>query len=261
MTSTKAGRFLQFKPGEVTCWAGYNGHKKSMFTSQVALDLCTQGQRVLITSLEMTPAETLVRMSKQCSGAPFPSAKWRDGFKDWTDNKLWLFDHMGRLSPAKVIGMCHYFANELKGAHIFIDSLMMVVGSEEHMDEQKQFMTDLVRVSQETQTHIHLVAHCRKPQSGDESKPPGRYDVRGAAAVSDQAANVVLVWANKAKKAALEVNPHDISKREEPDAMIVVDKQRSDGWEGKLQMWFDERTLRFCDDRMSRIEPYVLEAA
>ncbi len=66
MSSTKAGRLLQFAPGEVTAWAGYNGHKKSMFTSQVALDLCAADERVLLASFEMTPGKTLARMSKQC---------------------------------------------------------------------------------------------------------------------------------------------------------------------------------------------------
>lgn len=30
---------IEFRSGELTAWVGYNGHRKSMFTSQVALDL------------------------------------------------------------------------------------------------------------------------------------------------------------------------------------------------------------------------------
>ena len=66
--------------------------------------------------------------------------------------------------------MCRYFAEELGGSHVVIDSMMMVCASEEHLDEQKQFVTDLVRLSQETGLHVHLVTHCRKPQGGDESR-------------------------------------------------------------------------------------------
>jgi twinkle protein len=44
----KSRDLIKFGPAEVTFWAGYNGHRKSMFTSQVALDLAAQGQRVLI---------------------------------------------------------------------------------------------------------------------------------------------------------------------------------------------------------------------
>lgn len=39
MFSTKLRGRIEFRPGEVTTWAGYNGHKKSMFTGQLALDL------------------------------------------------------------------------------------------------------------------------------------------------------------------------------------------------------------------------------
>jgi twinkle protein len=129
------------------------------------------------------------------------------------------------------------------------------------MDEQKQFVTDLVRTAQETQSHIHLVTHCRKPQSGDENKPPSKYDLRGAAAISDQVSNVAIVWANKKKKADLEANPNDIKALEEPDSLVIVDKQRNGIFEGKAAFWFDDRSLRFCDSRIHRLHPYDLEQA
>jgi twinkle protein len=95
-----------------------------------------------------------------------------------------------------------YFSEELHGTQVVVDSMMMVCESEESLDEQKQFTTDLVRVAQETGLHVHLVAHCKKPL--DESKPPTKYDIRGSSAISDQVQNIVMVWANKAKKAAIE---------------------------------------------------------
>lgn len=258
MSSTKCGRFLEFRPGEVTVWAGYNGHRKSMFTSQVALDLCAQGQRVLLVSLEMLPAKTIERMAQQASALSRPSAQWSREFGRWTDGRLWLFDHLGRIKPAQALGVCRYFADELHGRHVFIDSMMMVCASEEHMDEQKQFVTDLVRLSQETGLHVHLVTHCRKPQSGDESRPPSKYDVRGSAAISDQAANVVTIWANKAKRANLEMQPHDEEEAAKPDALVSIEKQRNGSWEGRMQMWFHDASLRFCDDRVSPVLPYPI---
>lgn len=259
MSSTKVGGVLQFPPGEVTVWAGFNGHKKSMFTSQVALDLCQQRRRVLLASFEMTPGKTLGRMARQAAGVPRPSDEWLGHFEAWSDDKLWIFDHMGRCSPHQTIGLCHYFAEQLRGNDIFIDSLMMVASSEDKMDEQKQFVTDLVRTAQDTNSHIHLVAHCRKPPSTGETLPPTRYDIRGTASISDQASNVVLVWANKAKKTALERNPNDEEWIAKPDALVIVDKQRHNPFEGKLQLWFDDRSLRFVDDRVSPIEPYSLQ--
>lgn len=260
MHSTKLRDRIEFRPGEVTAWAGYNGHRKSMFTGQVALDLCTQGERVLMASFEMSPADTLARMARQCFGLARPASPSLENFSRWTDGRLWLFDHIGRISPDQIMAVVRYFAEELKGTQVLIDSMMMVCKSEEHMDEQKQFATDVVRAAQEFGVHIHLVAHCRKPQVGEE-KPPTKYDLRGSAAISDQAHNVITIWANKAKVAALERNPHDTQAAEEPDARVCVEKQRNGSWEGAVKLWFCESSLRFTDRRSAPVEPYVLGVA
>lgn len=261
MFSTKLRDRIEFRQSEVTAWTGYSGHRKSMFTGQVALDLCVQHEPVLMISLEMDPAYTLARMCKQASASARPSRAWREDFARWTDSRLWLFDHLGRISPEKCIAVCNFFAKECKGRHVIIDSMMMVCGSEESLDEQKQFATDLVRMSQETKLHTHLVTHCRKPQSGDDSKPPTKYDLRGSSAISDQAHNVITVWQNKPKRAALEKNPHDEAELAKPDALVSVEKQRNGAWEGKASLWFDEQSLRFCDDRITAVEPYALRSA
>lgn len=255
MFSTKLRGRLEFRPGEVTAWAGYNGHRKSMLTGQVALDLCVQRERVLMASFEMSPADTLARMCRQAFAVERPAMVSVEAFSQWTDGRLWLFDHMGRAKPDAMMAVLSYFAEELKGTQVFIDSLMMVCASEESMDEQKQFVTDLVRVAQETGLHIHLIAHCRKPATGDESKPPTKYDLRGSAAISDQCHNVVTVWANKAKQQARASG--DYSKNGEPDALVTVEKQRNGAWEGRVKLWFSDEALRFTDEA-NRPEPYVL---
>jgi twinkle protein len=257
MLSTKLRDVIEFRPGEVTAWTGYSGHRKSMFTSQVALDLCRQEERCLLVSLEMSPSKTLNRMARQAAGEARPAEAWLSRFSRWTDSRLWLFDHLGRISPDFCLAVATYFAAELGGRHVFIDSMMMVCASEESMDEQKQFVTDLCRLAQETRLHVHLVTHCRKPQSGDE-KPPTKYDVRGSAAITDQVANVITVWQNKPKRAALEKDPNNIASLKEPDALITIDKQRNGSYEGRNQLWFDDRALRFCDGRLTMCGPYDL---
>lgn len=264
MTSTKAARFIEFRPAEVTGWAGFNGHRKSMFTSQLMLDLCRQGQRTLSASFEMQPGKQLARMARQASAVAHPSTDWRHAFSRWTDKRLWLFDHLGRTTPQAVIGLCRYFALELKGRHVFVDSLMMVCPSEDTLDQQAQFVGDLCSVARDTGLHIHLVMHARKPQGGDESKPPTKYDIRGAAAISDKLDNVITVWMNKARREAMEAGPTHRAYAEQeskPDAAITIEKQRNAEWEGRLQMWFDAASLRFCDDRISPVEPYELRQA
>lgn len=253
----KARGLVHFRPGEVSVWSGYNGHRKSMFTSQVAIDLSAQGERVLIVSLEMLPQRTMSRMTRQACGMAHPAAQLIDSFHHWTAGRMWLFDHVGRIAPDKALALCRYFAEELQGTHIFLDSWMMVCSSEERLDEQKQFSTDLCRLAQETGLHVHVVAHCRKPNgASDETKLPNRYDIRGSGAISDQASNIFIVWMNKAKYAALEANPKDSVAMAKPCAVIKCDKQRLGRWEGKIQLWHDDGSLRFCEDRTTQLQPY-----
>jgi len=254
MFSTKLRNVLEFRPGEVTVWAGYNGHRKSMFTGQVALDLVAQRQRVLIASFEMDAGRTLARMARQAWVTPDPTPAQLDAFLDWAGPYLSFFDHVGTIKPDRCTAVCRYFCEELKGQHVFIDSMMMVCASEERLDEQKQFMTGLVRLAIETGLHVHLVAHCRKPQTGNEERPPTKYDLRGSAAISDQAHNVVIIWANKAKKTRPDDGAVDMNA---PDVLVTVEKQRNGEYEGRSKMWFDERTMRFCDSALSQIQPYA----
>lgn len=251
---------LRFRPSEVTCWTGYNGHRKSMFLGQVALDLVAAGEKVLIISLEMSPERTLQRMCQQSIARRYPSPKQVSVFNEWSDGLLWLYDQVGRTSPDVVWAVCRYFAQELKGQHVIIDSMMMVCESEESLDQQKQFSTDVVRVAQETGLHLHVVTHCRKPSSGDE-RPPSKYDIRGSASISDQAHNVVVVWSNKAKQAKLSESPTNEEALAQPDARVSVEKQRNGSFEGFFNLWFDSSTLRFMEDRTSPVEPYDMGRA
>lgn len=261
MGSTKLRGAIEFRPGEVTTWAGYNGHKKSMFTGQLALDLCEQRQRTLLVSLEMPPGDTLQRMSRQACASDLPSRERRNEFMRWTDDRLWLFDHVGRLTPSRCIAVLRYFAHELKGAHVFIDSFMKVVKSEESMDEQKQMVSDICDVAKETGLHVHLIAHCRKPGGQGEDKPPTKYDIRGSGAISDQSHNIILVWDNKAKRAEADKREPNPMVMGQPDVVVCIDKQRNGSVEGKFGLAFDVRSLRFCDSEMAAVDPYPMEAA
>ena len=252
----RARGLLHFRPGEVTVWTGYNGHRKSMMTNQAAIDLAMQGEKVLIVSLEMLPWRTMSRMTRQACGLAHPVAGLIDRFHEWTNGKLWLFDHVGRIAPDRALALCRYFVEVHQGTHIVLDSWMMVCSSEENLDEQKQFSTDLCRLAQETGLHVHVVAHCRKPAGVDgENKSPSRYDIRGSGAISDQASNVLSVWMNKKKFARLDSNPNDMDALNEPCCVLKCDKQRNGAWEGSIQLWHDPSSLRFCDDRTSYVEP------
>jgi len=98
---------FEFRKGEVTLWAGQNSSGKSLVTSQIALSLMGQDQKVAIASFEMKPVTTLQRMARMWIGMNPMSPEFQseegyaqiddlfDQFSHWTDNKLWLYDQMG----------------------------------------------------------------------------------------------------------------------------------------------------------------------
>ena len=261
MASTKLRSVIEFRPGEVSVWAGYNGHRKSTFTGQVALDLIAQSQRTLAISLEMQPRKTLARMARQACANASPSHARLNQFMKWTDGRFWLFDHIGRLTPSKCLGVLRYFAAELAGQHVFIDSFMKVCESEESMDEQKAMVGNLCDVAEETDLHIHLIAHCRKPTGGAEDKPPTKYDIKGSGAITDQPHNVLMVWENKLKRAEADKREPDPKIMSGIDAMVTIEKQRNGSVEGKFGLYIDNQSLRFCDSNLTAVEPYAMERA
>lgn len=262
MFSTKLRGLIEFRPGELTVLAGYNGSRKSTFAGQIALDLCVQREPTLIMSPEMAPAKTLGRMARQAFACARPTNAQLERFQRWTDGRLWLVDHLGRLTPDLTLAIIRYFCAELAGKHVFIDSMMMVCESEEHLDSQKQMVGDLVRVGIETGAHIYLVAHARKPPGKDgEDTPPSKYDVKGSSVITDQASNVLTIATNKAKMRAIEAGNSTEEWMTQPDVWVTCEKQRNGAWEGRAGLWACRKSFRFLDSRMAPCEPYVLSDA
>ncbi len=245
---------VQFRPGEVTVWGGANGNGKSLVTGQVALSFCSQGEKVCIASFEMKPMKTLERMARQWSNfnpsdpafmsAPHAMPMFLDlygQFKDWTDNKLWLYDQQGTVTASQVCAVVRYCAKEKGITHFFIDSLMKCVASEDDYNGQKMFVDELTAIARDHGIHVHLVHHIRKPS--DESHKPSKYDYKGTGAITDQVDNVISVWRNKKKEKDAQAGKQVADG--EPDALLICDKQRNGEWEGQIGLWFDKNSQQF----------------
>lgn len=235
----KSHHQFAFRPGEVTLWAGINGHGKSMLTSQVVLSLCSQNQRCCVASFEMKPWRSMHRMLRQASNGDSPSQEWLDAFAQWTDGKLWFYDQQGTVQTQWIYALVRYCADRLKITHIVIDSLMKCVKAEDDMNGQKAFVDELTALARDLNVHIHLVHHVRK--QGDETKRISKFDVKGSGAITDQVDNVLLVWRNKAKE-------QDDKRAEEPDCLLTCDKQRNGEWEGVWSLWFHHGAMQFLAD-------------
>lgn len=248
---------FNFRPGEVTVWAGQNGHGKSQITSQVALSLMGQDQKVVVASFELKPVVNLQRMSRMWIGMNPFSPEFQgdagldavddlyDQFSDWTDGRLWLYDHVGSVESSKVIGMARYCAKEAGIQHIFIDNLAKCVKAEDDYNGQKAFVDEMMVIAQDYGVHIHIVHHLKKPPK--ETDRPDKNDVKGSGSIVDQPDNLFLVWRNKGKEDDAREGTN--KKQQEPDSIVYCRKQRnydgSDDGEPAIGLWFHRDSTQF----------------
>ena len=235
----KTYELVGIRDGEVSLWAGINGHGKSLVLGQV-FAWFPRDVKCLIASLEMKPAATIQRMCKQAMRTSHPTTLAIDEFGEKTDN-IWIYDQNDSVPAEKILGMCHYVAQEMGIKQIMIDSLMKCGISPEDYPRQKEFVDRLCWCAKSENIHIHLVHHIRK---GDkELSIPDKFDIKGAGEITDLVDNVFIVHRNKAKERAKENNNHD--KDKEPDQIIRVSKQRHGEWEGSINLWWHSQTNQF----------------
>lgn len=252
------GKF-EFRSHEMTVWAGANGQGKSMLTTQVALDLCTQGQKVCIASFEMRPRKTMARMGAQAFGSSELTPKFVDDFSAWTDGRLWLYDHVGSVDPQEVIGVVRYAAMEMGIQHFIIDNLQKCIANEDDYNGQKAFCDKLFSIAQDTGIHVHLVHHVKKIDGA-----PKKTDVKGASSITDLVDNVFLIYKNAHKEAVMEgkvtVKQNDYDRIVlEPDVYLDLTKQRHDEFEGSFGFWKCHDCPQFLEMRGANPKRYRVE--
>jgi twinkle protein len=255
----KVNDSFAFRDGEVTLWSGQNGHGKSLMTSQVALSLVGQGERVCVASFEMKPVVTLQRMVRSFSGFNPFSEEFQgeegiaaieslyEDFHAFTEKRLWLYDQMGTADAGRVSGMVRYCAKELGIKHVFVDNLAKCVKGEDDYNGQKAFVDELTAVARDYACHVHLVHHLKKP--ANENAVPDKHDNKGSGSITDQVDNVFMVWRNKAKEDDMKVNGAMAKKASEPDHYLLCRKQRNYEGSGEgeptIKLWFNRDAQQY----------------
>jgi twinkle protein len=248
---------VRLRPGELSIWAGVNGHGKSMCLSHVLIDLMEQGETSCIASLEMKPVATLARMSRQYVGVEQPSPDAISKFMNFVSGKLYLYDQQGTVNPDKMCAVLRYGREALGVQHFVIDSLMKCGIGVDDYNRQKQFVDRLATYARDSNVHIHLVAHSRKKES--EDKPMDKFDVKGSSEITDLADNVFTLWRNKPKEDAVQKGKADPEIQDAPDAILTLDKQRHGEWEGRIPLWFHKRSLQYLGKNWPHSMDYMDE--
>jgi twinkle protein len=255
----KTHKLFHFRTGEVTLWAGQNGHGKTGLVGQAVLSLIGQGQKVSEASFEMMPTTLLDLMARMYCGTNPYSEEFQGGdgvealvqlfaeFRDWLHGRFWLYNQQGTADARNVLGMARYSVKELGCQQIVIDNLAKCVADEDDFNGQKRFVDELTALARDTKCHVHLVHHTRKP--ANESHIPDKHDNKGSGAITDLVDNVLMVWRNKPKEDDVKAKGLRSNKATEPDAYLLCRKQRNGDDEPTIQLWFDRDSKQFKGDQ------------
>lgn len=234
---------VRLRPGEVSVWAGINGHMKSLLLGQVAM-WAARDTVVGVASFEMPVAATLRRMALQAAGSVNPSSEFINDFITWASGSMWFYNRLDSVPAARVLGCVLHMGQTLGCGLIVIDSLMMC-GVSDDMERERKFMASLTALAKSLKVHVAIVHHVRKPQKGDDSYIPSRFDVKGNGAIVDLASTLFLCWNDKSKheyRNRLAIG-QSLSAEEEseymnsPDQLLIVAKQRHSAFEGNIALW------------------------
>lgn len=249
------------RTGEITLITGWSGHGKSHCLTNLILNDLSQGNRSLIASLEMTPQESLSKMVRMALGHVPNSRQESDAALKWMSPCLWMYDVVGSRQWREMIPQFEYAIKRYGITRIVVDSLLKCRVREDDHDEQKDFVQALFDLTRKAGVHIFLVAHSRKDE--DESKPPGKMDIRGSASITDQVDNGFTFWRNKSKeevmaKAKLSGTVPDHKIVNASDAVIKFWKNRKRGVEPYVQVWLNHSSGQFVDNSNAVSKKYMI---
>lgn len=256
---------IKLRPGEMSIWAGINGHGKSAVVGHTVGYLAAGGTRCCVASMEWRTPLWLARMGRQVAACARPSRAFSDHIVKSYRESLWTFDVAGSAKANRILDVFAY-ARRRYGIELFVvDNLTKCGFADDDYAGQKKFAEALADFARMTGCHVALVAHMRKSEG--EDKPSGKMGVKGSGGITDMAATVIEIWRNKARERAVARAQHDgappLAEKYQPDGecgadtMLLVLKQNATGEEPSVRLWFDKASTQFLSHPDERPRPLV----
>jgi twinkle protein len=246
----KLGDKLLFRPGEVTIWTGDSGAGKTQILNNCVVDWIAQGGRTCLSSLEMHPAFTLKRMTKQIIGSDRPTEAAIKAALEWANTGLLIYELTGKQKVEELLTIFDYGRSRYGCDQFVIDSLMRLGIAGDDYNSQEAVIFRIVDWAMASNVHVHLVAHAKKGER--DRGVPGIEDIKGAMELGANAFNIVSVWRNRKFEdqiAKLEASGDAAGaaklRDSKPGVILNVAKQRNGDFEGKIGLWFDQKTNRY----------------
>lgn len=192
--------------GELVTLTAGTGIGKSSVARELALYLLEFNQRVGYIALEESIQKTAEHLMALWMGVPLPQwdaqgiteERKKEAFdKTAGSGNLVLYDHWGSIDPANLLNRVRYMARAMECKYIFLDHLSIVVSALEAGDERRMIdntMTRLRSLVEETNTHLVLVSHLRRPDRGHSHEEGGVTSLshlRGSHAIAQLSDSVI----------------------------------------------------------------------
>jgi len=258
----KMQKYLTFRPGELSVWAGFNSHGKTTFVSQIMLTAIAQGEKACLVSLETHPVKNLKKLTRQATGLSCPNPNYIRKAQEYFDGKLWIYDWVGTGNSDRILEVWDYARRRYGVTQFYLDNLMRVGIGEDDYSGQKKFVNSLAEFATRYNVGVNLVVHTRKAEN--DHNAGSRLDVRGAGAITDLAHNVFVIWKNHKKHQELskcldEGKDAPLDLINQPDAAFICDKQRDGDWVGRLSFWFDQESQQYLQNQQDIPVVYIAE--
>jgi twinkle protein len=256
---TESGILL--RPGEVSLWAGVNGHGKSEVVGFVtAHAVFNQDVKTCVASMEFAPAKWLRRMYRQVAGLANPTEEYIRHIGRQTDDFMWVFDATGTAKATRVIEVFGYAVRRYGIKFFVIDNLAKLGLNEDDYNGQKALVDALTDFARTHNAHVVLVHHMRKGE--DEDRPAGKMRVKGTGAITDMVDTVIEVFRNKKREKLIaklqrDHEPVPDELLESPGTMLLVHKQRNGESEPTILLWFDPASHQFLAQHGHVAQPLV----
>lgn len=267
------------RPCEWTVHQGLDGGGKTTGILGLMTHWASQGQRSLIMSFEMPPADIFATIQRQATGRHRPASREAHAAElQWLDKHFLLFNHVGTAKTDDIFALSEYCVKKYGIDHVLIDSLMCIEDvTEDDWEAQKRFVNKVDAFTQANGIHAHLVAHSKKPNSRNNPRKnwPTKHDVKGSGAITARAWNVLCWWRNidkvmsidelgeqydsattqQARDEVLVMINH--ARREMFDEVVDVQKQRKNGRLGPVRLYYDADSLQFLDGKNATSTDYI----
>jgi twinkle protein len=254
----RVGDRLILRDGEVSVWAGINGHGKSQVVGQILLH-ALDAVKACAASLEFRPEKFLRRLHCQAAGVRNVERAHSRAISGYLRERLWVLDITGTAKGDGLLEVFRY-ASRRYGIKLFvIDNLAKCGFDEDDHAGSKNFIDRLTDFAKEMNVHLMLVHHTRKTEHG-EDRPPSKMDIKGSGGITDMADTVVTVWRNKPKERAMREangNPLPADILNQPDCKLTCFKQRNGDDEPAVSLWFEPWSYQYLERSAGHAHVYV----